>query len=148
MEINLQYDAAFWASLPPAVRALANQQLSQNARTELVQELKAQYGEYMVNAIEEEDWEPWEFAMISAMDGYNNGVPNLTQIPIGNAGQYAKPGLPPEPDQLGPYPAPPAPMPKGWVSTPSQAELDALVAPGANVTALLAKLYPPFVAPK
>jgi hypothetical protein len=69
-------------------------------------------------------------------------VPNATQIPLGLSGQYSLPGVTPEPGySLGAYPTT---LPAGWITVPPMAQL---LAPGANVSALLAAWYPPFNPP-
>jgi hypothetical protein len=69
-------------------------------------------------------------------------APNATQIPLGAQGQYSLPGITPYPGySLGPYPTT---KPAGWITVPPMTQL---LAPGANVSALLAAWYPPFNPP-
>lgn len=81
------------------------------------------------------------FSTLSAIG--ETWVPNATQIPLGLPGQYSGPGqsLIYPGYSLGPYPTT---KPAGWITVPPMAQL---LAPGANVSALLGAWYPPFNLP-
>jgi hypothetical protein len=141
-QIQADFRAAWWGSLPTPVQALANQNLSQAQRDALVTQLIASgYGQYMLFAVMEDDWDPFvEFAM-AWQDGCVNGLPNILQIGLGEAGQFSEPGEVPGPDSLGAYPTA---IHLGWVPTYPMPQLTAI---GADVPAILASWFPPHVPP-
>jgi hypothetical protein len=101
------FDAAYWASQPPAIQALQTAPGRLAAAAQLAESGVAI--DFDIQALGED---PYDTMLLRAQYGYTVGVPSMLLQPIGAIPGYAAPGITPQPGQLF-YPTV---APAGWIA--------------------------------